>query len=175
MGGVFRRRQPIFLGTIDIAFLGQVCATGATPDGIWLGLLALRGMCAEAPMPPNLNGIRVVVVEDHGDSREILEEMLRAYGAVVMTVSTASDALAIAPDADIILTDFALPPGEDGVWLLEQVNTGPRPIPVILVSGFSEHQDARLAAAPFARKLLKPVDPEQLCEIVATVLRTPLA
>jgi hypothetical protein len=76
MGGVFRRRQPIFLGTIDIAFLGQVCATGATPDGIWLGLLALRGMCAEAPMPPNLNGIRVVVVEDHGDSREILEAML---------------------------------------------------------------------------------------------------
>ncbi len=121
-------------------------------------------------MPPNLNRIRVVVVEDHGDSREILEQMLRFYGAVVMTVSTASDALAIAPDADIILTDFALPPGEDGVWLLEQVNTGPRPIPVILVSGFSEDHDARLAAAPFARKLLKPVEPEQLCEVIATVL-----
>ena len=113
-------------------------------------------------MPPNLNGIRVVVVEDHGDSREILEQMLRFYGAVVMTVSTASDALAIAPDADIVLTDFALP-GEDGVWLLEKVNTGPRPIPVILVSGFSEHHDARLAAAPFARNLLKHVEPEQLC------------
>src|SRR4030095_6443098 len=73
-------------------------------------------------MPANLTGIRVVVVEDHGDSREILEQMLRFYGAVVMTASTASDALAKAPDADIIVTDFALPPGEDGVWLLEQVN-----------------------------------------------------
>ena len=125
-------------------------------------------------MPTNLTGIRVVVVEDHSDSREILEEMLRSCGAVTMTVSTASEALAIAPDADIILTDFALPPGEDGVWLLEQVNTGPRPIPVILVSGFSEHHDARLAAAPFARKLLKPIEPEQLCEVAATVLRTPL-
>ena len=102
-------------------------------------------------MPPNLNRIRVVVVEDHGDSREILEQMLRFYGAVVMTVSTASDALAIAPDADIILTDFALPPSEDGVWLLEQVNTGPRPIPVILVSGFSEDHDARDRPQPRSR------------------------
>jgi len=57
-------------------------------------------------MPTNLTGIRVVVVEDHSDSREILEEMLRSCGAVTMTVSTASEALAIAPDADIILTDF---------------------------------------------------------------------
>ena len=32
-------------------------------------------------MPANLTGIRVVVVEDHGDSREILEHMLRFYGA----------------------------------------------------------------------------------------------
>jgi two-component system, OmpR family, response regulator len=122
-------------------------------------------------MPANLTGIRVVVVEDHGDSREILEQMLRFYGAVVMTASTASDALAKAPEADVIVTDFALPPGEDGVWLLEQVNTRPRPIPVILVSGFSEHHDARLAAAPFAGKLLKPVEPERLCEEIGKVLR----
>jgi len=132
-------------------------------------------MCARIGdvMSANLTGIRVVVVEDHGDSREILEHMLRFYGAVVTTVSTALDALAIAPDADIIVTDFALPPGEDGVWLLEQVNIRPRPIPVILVSGFSEHHDARLAAAPFARKLLKPIEPERLCDEIAGLLRAP--
>ena len=124
-------------------------------------------------MPVNLTGIRVVVVEDHGDSREILEQMLGFYGAVVKTVSTALDALAAATQADIIVTDFALPPGEDGVWLLEQVNRQPRPIPVVLVSGFAENQVARLDAAPFARKLLKPIDPERLCEEVARILRTP--
>jgi CheY-like chemotaxis protein len=89
--------------------------------------------------------------------------------------STALDALAVAPEADIIITDFALPPGEDGVWLLEQVNGQPRPIPVVLVSGFHEHQVARLAAAPFARKLLKPIEPERLCEEIAEVLRGPAA
>jgi hypothetical protein len=36
-------------------------------------------------MPFNLNGIRVVVVEDHGDSPGDLKEMLRVYGAVVTT------------------------------------------------------------------------------------------
>jgi CheY-like chemotaxis protein len=122
----------------------------------------------------NLTGIRVVVVEDHG-SREIPEQMLRFYGAIVTTVPTALDAVAIAAEADVIVTDFALPPGEDGVWLLEQVNGQPRPIPVVLVSGFSEHHDARLAAAPFARKLLKPIEPERLCEVIAEVLRGPAA
>jgi CheY-like chemotaxis protein len=97
--------------------------------------------------------------------------MLRFYGTIVMTASTALHTVAIAPDADIIITDFALPPGEDGVWLLEQVNGQPRPIPVVLVSGFHEHQVARLAAAPFARKLLKPIEPEKLCDEIAEVLR----
>jgi len=146
------------------------------PDGIWLGFSRLRGHeRLGAVMPVNLTGIRVVVVEDHGDSREILEQMLGSCGAVVKTVSTALDALAAAPQADIIVTDFALPPGEDGVWLLEQVNRQPRPIPVVLVSGFHEHQVTRLAGAPFARKLLKPIEPERLCEEIAKVLRGPAA
>jgi len=54
---------------------------------------------------------------------------------------------------------------------LEQVNRLPRCIPVVLVSGFHEHQVARLAAAPFARKLLKPIEPERLCKEIAEVLR----
>ena len=76
------------------------------------------------------------------------------------------------PVADIILTDFSMP-GHDGVWLLEQVNQQPRPIPVISVSGFAEKHVPRLAQAPFARKLLKPVDPWQLAEIIIEVLKGP--
>jgi hypothetical protein len=39
------------------------------------------------------------------------------------------------------------------------------------VSGFAEQQVPRLAQAPFARKLLKPVDPWQLAELIVEVLR----
>jgi CheY-like chemotaxis protein len=70
---------------------------------------------------------------------------------------------------DIILTDFVMP-GEGGVWLLEQVNTHPRPIPVIAISGFDESQEPRLAGAPFAGKLLKPLDFDQVCAEIAVVL-----
>jgi CheY-like chemotaxis protein len=78
-------------------------------------------------------------------------------------------------DADVrigpgVLTDFSMP-AHDGVWLLEQVNQHSRPIPVISVSGFAESQVPRLAQAPFARRLLKPVDPWKLAEVIVEVLR----
>jgi len=68
-----------------------------------------------------------------------------------------------------VLTDFALP-GDDGVWLLEQVNQQSRRIPLIAISGYTESQEPRLAAAPFAGKLLKPLDFDQVCAEIAVVL-----
>jgi CheY-like chemotaxis protein len=82
----------------------------------------------------------------------------------------AREALEIVSAADVIVTDLAMP-GEDGVWLLEQVNEHLRPVPVIVVSGFAESQIPRLAQAPFARKLLKPVDPWRLAEVIGEVVR----
>ena len=117
-----------------------------------------------------LTGVRVVVVEDHADSRDVLEQMLRFSGARVTSVGTARAALGILTDVDIVLTDLSMP-GEDGIWLLDQVNAQPRPVPVIVITGFAETQDPRLAGAPFARKLLKPIDPWELCQIVAEVLQ----
>jgi two-component system, OmpR family, response regulator len=116
-----------------------------------------------------LAGIRILLVEDDEDNREVLAQSLTAESATVMAVSTAAEALPLVPSADIIVTDYALP-GEDAVWLLERVNKQPSPIPVIVVSGYDERQKPRLAAAPFAGKLLKPFDFYQLCgEIVSAM------
>src|SRR5881296_235875 len=120
-------------------------------------------------MPQTLAGIRILVVEDDGDNREVLATTLTIEGAIVTAVSTASDALTLLPGADLILTDFALP-GDDAVRLLERVNKQASPIPVIVISGYDVVQEPRLAAAPFARKLLKPVDVDQLCAEIAAVL-----
>jgi CheY-like chemotaxis protein len=122
-------------------------------------------------MAEPLTGIRVVIAEDHDDTRDILEQVLRHLGATVTAVALAREALGMVPGADIIVTDLSMPE-EDGVWLLEQVNQHPRPIPVIVVSGFAESQVARLAQAPFARKLLKPVDPWQLGDEILEVVRS---
>jgi CheY-like chemotaxis protein len=117
-----------------------------------------------------LTGTRILVVEDHYDSREIVAVMLRFHGAVATAFSSAREALCFVSEADLIVTDFSMP-GEDGAWLLEQVNDQPRPIPVIALSGFAESQDPRLASAPFARKLLKPIDDEELCRVIGQVLQ----
>jgi two-component system CheB/CheR fusion protein len=99
--------------------------------------------------PQSLAGIRILVVEDDDDIRKIFAYTLGVEGATVTAVSTAREALSFLSSVDIILTDFALP-GNDGVWLLEQVNKQPRPAPVIAISGLDESQQPRLAAAPFA-------------------------
>jgi CheY-like chemotaxis protein len=121
-------------------------------------------------MAESLRGIRVVIAEDHDDTRDILTQVLEHLGATVTAVTLAREALGMLAAADIIITDFSMPE-QDGVWLLEQVNEHPRPIPVIVVSGFAEGQVRRLAEAPFARKLLKPVDPWDLGDIIGDVLR----
>ena len=119
---------------------------------------------------PSLAGIRVVIAEDDADNRDILEQVFQHLGATVMSVALAREALGMVPAADIVVTDLSMP-GQDGVWLLEKVNEHPRPIPVIVVSGFAEQQVPRLAQAPFARKLLKPVDPWVVADIIKEVLR----
>jgi CheY-like chemotaxis protein len=120
-------------------------------------------------MSQTLAGIQVLVVEDDDDSREILAHALTLEGATVTAVSAAREALARLPKADIVLTDFAMP-GDDGVWLLEQVNQQTRRIPVIAISGYAESQEPRLAAAPFTRRWLKPLDFDQVCADIAAVL-----
>ena len=117
-----------------------------------------------------LTGIRIVIAEDHDDTRDILEQVLGLLGATVMPVATVEEALALVASADIVITDFSMPE-HDGAWLLEQVNQQPHPVPVISVSGFAESQVPRLAQAPFARKLLKPVSPWDLGGIILDVLR----
>jgi CheY-like chemotaxis protein len=65
-----------------------------------------------------LRGIRVLVVEDHDDSRDVLAEALKYSGAVVTTASSAREALPLTPMVDVVVTDMSMP-GEDGrgSWL----------------------------------------------------------
>ena len=44
-------------------------------------------------------------------------------------------------------------------------------VPVLALTGFAESQKRALAHAPFARVLLKPIDPWRLCEEIRAVVR----
>jgi CheY-like chemotaxis protein len=131
--------------------------------------VAGRPLTTGTALPATLTGIRIVLVEDHDDTRDMLEQVLRQLGATVSSATLAREALAMLAEADIVLTDFALR-GEDGVWLLNQVHKGARSIPVIALSGFAESEEPRLSEAPFTRKLLKPVDPWALADMIREVV-----
>ena len=117
-----------------------------------------------------LRSIRVLIVEDHDDAREALDAYLTMSGAIVLSASTALEALPLLVMCDVVVTDLAMS-GRDGRWLLDQVGTSARPVPVIAVTGYNEDYD--LSQTPFARVLTKPVDPETLAsEILRVVGRT---
>jgi CheY-like chemotaxis protein len=130
---------------------------------------ARRLVAPQAVAQDGARGSAPSSLKDDDDGREVLAKTLSLEGAIVRAVSMASDALALLPGAEIILTDFALP-GEDGVSLLERINKQPRPIPVIVTSGYDESQEPPLATAPFARKLLKPLDFDRVCAEIAAAL-----
>lgn len=115
-----------------------------------------------------LTGVRILVVDDHEDSRDLLQQAFAFLGADVTTAVSAEEALRSVTTADVVVTDFSLK-GKDGAWLLAQINTSPRPIPVVLLSGFVETP----ADAPFALKLLKPVDPMDLAQKIIALLDAP--
>ena len=115
-------------------------------------------------------GVHILVVDDHDDSREILMHVLRYYGALVTTASTAQEAFALVDSADVVLTDIRMPI-HDGLWLLEQVRRRPRRMPVIAISAYSELDEYSLLLADFDRVLRKPVDMRQLSEAIVSLVR----
>jgi CheY-like chemotaxis protein len=117
-----------------------------------------------------LVGVRVLVVEDHDDSRDLLEQVLEHVGALVVTARSADEGLAHVGDVDVVVTDIAMP-GHDGFWLLHEVRRRHQPVPVIAVSGYSDLQEKALREAAFARVLRKPIEPWVLCQEVAAVTR----
>jgi CheY-like chemotaxis protein len=114
-----------------------------------------------------LHGVRILLVEDHDDTREALGAYLMLSGALVLTAPTALEALPQVVMSDVVVTDLAMS-GRDGRWLVDQVGTRARPVPVIAVTGYGDDYD--LSGAPFARVLTKPVDPEALAQEILDVL-----
>lgn len=124
------------------------------------------------PMPERLRGVRVVLVEDHDDSRELLALMLEQCGASVVSAPSARSGLQAVLDVrpDVLVSDLGMP-GEDGYWLIREVRSRVGALPAVAVTGFSDrYHPTQARAAGFVEYLNKPVDPERLCGAVAKIL-----
>jgi signal transduction histidine kinase/CheY-like chemotaxis protein len=127
-----------------------------------------------------LSGVRVLVVEDEADSREMIATALAESGAEVITACSCAAALAAleaaSPDRrpHVLVSDIGMP-GEDGYALMLQVRgleagRGGR-IPAIAITGYSSPEDRdRILAAGYQLYLPKPVDPVALAAAVAGIV-----
>jgi CheY-like chemotaxis protein len=126
---------------------------------------------------PLLSGVQVLIVDDHDDWREILRTILTYCGALVAEARSARAALkklrGFAPD--VVVTDIAMP-GTDGYNLVRDIRalaarTGRRPIPTVALTGHPpEHSRQHALSAGFAEYVTKPVDPWELCRVLARVV-----
>jgi len=116
---------------------------------------------------------RILVVEDHSDARDLIVAVLESAGAVVVSTSTARDAVTSARETqpDVLITDLGLP-GEDGYALLGEFKKICPEVPAIALTAYARASDRdRVLAAGFQRHSIKPVDPKQFVELVASLLR----
>jgi PAS domain S-box-containing protein len=126
----------------------------------------------------NLDGVRVLVVDDALDERELFAEVLSRAGARVETADSAAAALhaieRVRPD--VIVSDIAMP-GEDGCVLLRKVRAHADPAvaatPALAVTAHARAEDRQNAiAAGFQRYVPKPVQPKDLVRTVGALLAT---
>lgn len=134
-----------------------------------------------AALPPSLlNGVRVLIVDDEPDTREVMASALETRGAIVTAAGSTRDALATLgrSDFDVLLADVAMP-DEDGYELIQTVRSLPAAraaaIPAAAVTACaSDHDRERALAAGFQMHLAKPVTPDALAHTVATLVASNL-
>ena len=118
-----------------------------------------------------LAGLRVLIVEDEPDAREVLSLALEVSGATVEAVESAQEALdnlkTFRPD--VLLSDIGLPV-ESGYELIRQVRLLPSEasnVPAVALTAFVTEKDRELVlAAGFQEHLTKPVDLSSLIEVI---------
>ncbi|HEV2766063.1 MAG TPA: response regulator, partial [Pyrinomonadaceae bacterium] len=156
---------------------------------IRLPLLALRATTADdAPAPApharhapppdrdraRLDGLRVLVVDDDRDTRDLLSALLRESGAEVSLASSAAEALEhFRRDGppDLLLSDIGMPE-EDGYELVRRVRALPPDAggrtPAVALTAYARAEDRRQALdAGYEAHLPKPVEPAELTSVLA--------
>jgi len=127
---------------------------------------------AATSAPAALEGLRVLVVDDDADARDLLSTILTQRGAVATSTASAAEALAAWERGayDVLLSDIGLP-GEDGYALIRAIRAREgqdRRIPAVALTAYARTEDRRLALqAGFQMHVAKPVQPAELIAIVA--------
>ena len=126
---------------------------------------------------PSLKGLRILVVDDEADARELLIQILKESGVEVVAVATADEAIRVlteqASRLDVLVSDIGMP-NQDGYSLLRRVRSLPPEmggqIPAVALTAYARTEDRRAAfLAGFQSHLAKPVELAELIAVIANL------
>ncbi|MGI8500732.1 MAG: hybrid sensor histidine kinase/response regulator [Hassallia sp.] len=124
---------------------------------------------------PILEGLRVLIVDDEADARDLITAMLEPLGVEVMAAASAIEALVAlqAFQPDVLISDIGMP-GENGYALIRQLRAleqkqGGR-IPAVALTAYARAEDRTQALlAGFQLHVSKPVNQAELAAVVANL------
>jgi two-component system, OmpR family, response regulator len=117
--------------------------------------------------------LRVLLVEDDDDNRELMAEVLAASGFEVVSASSGQEGLKSLAEhsVDVVVTDVGMP-GMGGLELAKASKQIAPSVPVVIVTGWAERDDIAEARGKHVDAvLIKPVDPDALTQAVTDVAR----
>lgn len=123
----------------------------------------------------DLSGVKVLVVDDEPDARQLLSRILQACHADVSTAMSVPEAIeAVQRDRPhVLISDLGMP-DQDGYELIRAIRALPaecgRNLPALALSAFARSEDRRRAVlAGFQTHVAKPVEPAELVAVVASL------
>jgi PAS domain S-box-containing protein len=198
-GGITRQQGGLGLGLAIVRHLVELHGGSVTAESpgagqgatfvVLLPILAVRRETVKVPFsrktssklhdfdcPPTLAGIRVLVVDDEPDTREVLSMVLGECGVEVRGAGTAAEALAVLEgwQPDVLVSDIGMP-GEDGYELIQKIRALPQErggrIPAVALTAYARLEDRMQAlSAGFQMHVAKPVEPAELVMVIHSLL-----
>jgi signal transduction histidine kinase len=127
--------------------------------------------------PQSLVGMRLLIVEDEPDARELLRLMLEQCGAEVKAAQSAEEAFQALDEwkPGLMISDIEMP-GEDGYSLIQKVRSGETRqvrLPAIALTAHARAEDRmRALRAGYDAHVAKPVEGNELVTVIESLART---
>jgi len=127
--------------------------------------------------PPQLIGLRVLIVDDEDDTRDLLRAVMERCGCEATSVGSVAEALATLQQTnpDVLISDIGMPE-EDGYSFIRKVRALPAErggnTPAIALTAYARSEDRiRALMAGFQMHVPKPIEPIELAAVVASLSR----
>jgi PAS domain S-box-containing protein len=130
---------------------------------------------ADLKFPAELVGLKVLVLDDEADARELVQAVLEQGGAEVTLARSASEGLAMIrlQRPDVVVSDIGMPE-EDGYSFIRKLRALSREdggrTPAVALTAYARPEDRREAlVAGFQSHATKPIEPQELVMVIANL------